>query len=159
MKYVNRVKHIINTGKFSFDEKPVLPITNPKDYATNFKMQLRQNHRPSDTFVHQGIFNRKESLNSNKKLTYKLVIERVVKRFLLYYRDPRIGLSSTTSYALELKELRNDVSALHLELINDIDEYDDVYIHMEESMNQLNDTLGEYFDLPEIKQYLDSQKL
>ncbi|CAF0736439.1 unnamed protein product [Adineta ricciae] len=158
MNYINRIRQMISTKTFSFNEKPVLPMTNPKDYAAKFKKNLRQNRRPSETFIHQGIFNRQQSFNSNKKLTYKLVIERVVKRFLLYYKDPRVGLSSTT-HALEFKELRNDISALHLELINDIDEYDDVYMSMEESMSQLNETLNEHFDLREMKQYLDSQKL
>lgn len=103
-------------------------------------------------FNNKGIFNRKQSLHTNKQLTYKTVIERVIKRFLLYYKDPRMGLVETKD-ALQIKEIRNDISALHFELSDDIDGCDELTSTMQRSVKGLNSTFSTYFDLEAIKQH------
>ncbi|CAF4460770.1 unnamed protein product, partial [Adineta steineri] len=100
---------------------------------------------------------RKQSYVSNKTLTYKMVIERVIKRFLLYYKDPRLGLTETSD-AFQVKEIKNDISSLHYELSNVIDEVDEMCSSLIQPMNKFNQDLSKCFDFEQIQQHLNSQK-
>jgi predicted chitinase len=103
------------------------------------------------------MFNRKLSFVSNEKLTYKIVMKRIVKRFLLYYKGNHIGLDEVQN-KFEIREIKNDVASFHLEVSHEIDRLNEMRTSLTQSMNQLNKNLKEYFDFEQIKHYLDKQK-
>jgi hypothetical protein len=114
------------------------------------------NRTESDTFKNEKIFNRRRSFIPNDKLTYKIVIERVVKRFLLYYKDSRIG-SDDSKIAMQTKEIKNDLSAFRFELSHDIDALDELRTSTVQSMTKFNENLHEHFDFEQIKRQVKSQ--
>jgi hypothetical protein len=160
ISFLHRVKRMLILKQFLWNGDPATAIGNKEKYSTNSKIDRRDNLINNDaettTFDKKSIFNRKQSFSADKKLTYKLVMERVIKRFLLYYKDPRLGISETKD-ALEIKEIRNDVSALHFEISNDVDDFDEMSTSMQQSMKELNEKLNTCFDLKEIKQYLNNR--
>jgi hypothetical protein len=99
---------------------------------------------------------RKRSSNVfSEKLTYKIVIERMVKRFLLYYKNSRHGLDQTKE-GLEFREIKNDISSFRLEVSYQIDEIDETSTSLIESMNKFHGNLKEHFDFEQIKHHLDN---
>lgn len=92
----------------------------------------------------------------NEQLTYKIVIERIVKRFLLYYKNKHIGLEDTNE-GLEFKEFKNDISSLRFELLNEVDMLDDMGVSLLESMKKLHDDVNFNFDIEQMKQFLKNQ--
>ncbi|UJR27013.1 hypothetical protein I4U23_008318 [Adineta vaga] len=145
--FFHYIKKIILRKNYSYDNNTETSVGN-----------RRNSDSESISFDNEGIFNRRQSYISNKKLTYKKVIERVIKRFLLYYKDLRIGLPDNKD-TLKLRELQNDVFALHFELTNNIDEFNEMYTSMEQSMNDFNTTLNAYFDLQHIKEHFNNQNI
>ena len=109
-----------------------------------------------DKFKNERIFHRKRSYVMNEQLTYKIVIERIVKRFLLYYKNKHIGLEETND-GLEFKEFKNDISSLRFELLNEVDMLDDMGVSLLESMKKLHDDVHFNFDIEQMKQYLNNQ--
>ena len=58
-------------------------------------------------FKNEKIFDRRTSYVIHETLTYKIVIERIVKRFLLYYKHKHSGLDEDKD-GFEFKEIKND---------------------------------------------------
>lgn len=104
------------------------------------------------------IFERPRNNNAiHEKLTYKIVIERIVKRFLLYYKNKHTRMNDTKE-GLEFKEFKNDISSLRFELLNEIDGFDELRLVLIQQMQKLNEDLQTYFDVEQIKVYLSNQK-
>jgi hypothetical protein len=108
-----------------------------------------------DRFRNEGIFDRNQSFVFNETLTYKIVIERIVKRFLLYYKNKHTGLKENND-GLEIKEFKNDISSLRFELLNEMDMLDDVRTSLLDTMSKLNDSVHMNFDVERIKTYLNT---
>ncbi|CAF4122877.1 unnamed protein product, partial [Rotaria magnacalcarata] len=111
-----------------------------------------------DRFKHEKIFDRQRSYAVHETLTYKIVIERIVRRFLLYYKNKHTGANENKD-GLEFKEFKNDVSSLRFELLNEVDMLDDMRLLIGEPMNKFNDILEMNLDMDKIKEYLHDQKL
>ncbi|CAF5201369.1 unnamed protein product, partial [Rotaria magnacalcarata] len=110
-----------------------------------------------DDFKNEKIFQRKRSYVANDSLTYKIVIERVVKRFLLYYKNSRIGLDEGQD-ALQLKEMKHDVASFSFELFHEIEGLVELKDTIKNSMNKLNKNLKDTFNLEQIKLHLSNRK-
>jgi hypothetical protein len=149
---------MIALKKFSWSHENKNSVKNEDRYSIHLNLTRGINHNTeSDGFKNQTIFKRKQSHVSIESLTYKIVIERVVKRFLLYYKDPRINLNDAKNIS-ELKEIRNDVSSFRSEISNGIDEIDDMRASLTQSMSKFNEKLNGCFDLKQIQQHLNNQK-
>jgi excinuclease UvrABC helicase subunit UvrB len=85
------------------------------------------------------------------------VIERIVKRFLLYYKNKHIGIDETNE-GLEIRDIKNDVSSLRFELFNEVDNVDEMRTTITQLMKKLSDDLEEHFDIEQIKSYLNNRK-
>ena len=109
-----------------------------------------------DKFKNEGIFDRKQSFAFNEPLTYRIVIERIVKRFLLYYKNKHTGLDENND-GLEFKEFKNDISSLRFELLNELDMLDDMRGGLLDNLSKLNDDFQSNFELEKIKDYLNKQ--
>jgi transient receptor potential cation channel subfamily C protein 6 len=110
-----------------------------------------------DKFKHEKIFDRQRSYVIPEKLTYKIVIERIVKRFLLYYKNKHTGIHETND-GLEFKEFKNDISSLRFELLNEIDMVDEMRSSLIQLMKKLTNDLRTQFDFEQIKSHLNNQK-
>jgi transient receptor potential cation channel subfamily C member 6 len=109
-----------------------------------------------DRFKNEGIFDRRHDFVLNETLTYKIVIERIVKRFLLYYKNKNTGLKESSD-GLQVKELKNDISSLRFELLNEVTMVDDARVMLFDNMVKLNEDFQSKFDLERIKHYLIHQ--
>jgi hypothetical protein len=135
---------------------------NQEDRLDDLNIRRRNNNNNlqsthNNKFKNEKIFNRQRSYVIHEKLTYKIVIERIVKRFLLYYKNKHIGMDETND-GMELKEFKNDISSLRFELFNEVDILDEMRISIMQSMNKLNEDLQEHFDIEQLKHYLHNQK-
>jgi hypothetical protein len=101
---------------------------------------------------------KRSSVVSNEKLTYKIVIERIVKRFLLYYKNIHCSFDQTKEGS-QLREIKNDISSFRFEIAFQIDQLDESSHTIVQSMNQFNEHLNEQFDIEQIKQQLDYQNI
>lgn len=110
-----------------------------------------------DKFKNERIFDRQRSYVIHEKLTYKIVIERIVKRFLLYYKNKHTGMDETND-GIVFKEFKNDISSLRFELFNEIDVLDEMHLSLIQLTGKLNDDLQTNFDMEQIKFYLINQK-
>ncbi|CAF1211680.1 unnamed protein product [Adineta ricciae] len=108
-------------------------------------------------FKNEGIFNRQRSYVIHEKLTYKIVIERIVKRFLLHYKNKHIGIDETND-GIEFKQFKNDISSLRFELFNEVDILDEIRQSLIQSMKKLDDDLNKQFDIEQMKYQLSHQK-
>ncbi|CAF3685962.1 unnamed protein product [Adineta steineri] len=166
IKFVNRIKQMIIMKKFIQNESTKKTTGIKSEYSLHLNITNNHNNNndnsvdddpESVSFNNEHILKRKQSYVSNKTLTYKIVIERVIKRFLLYYKDPRLGLTETSD-AFQVKEIKNDISSLHYELSNVIDEVDDMCSSLIQPMNKFNQDLSKCFNFEQIQQHLNSQK-
>jgi hypothetical protein len=149
---------MIALKKFSRNQENKNSIENKDRYSIHLNLTRGINHNTeSDGFKNETIFKRKRSHVSSESLTYKIVIERVVKRFLLYYKDPRIVLNDAKNIS-EINEIRNDVSSFRFEISNGIDEIDEMRASLKQSMSKFNENLNDCFDLKQIQQHLNNQK-
>jgi hypothetical protein len=110
-----------------------------------------------EKFKNEKIFDRQRSYVVPEKLTYKIVIERIVKRFLLYYKNKHTGINETND-GLEFKEFKNDISSLRFELLNEIDMVDEMRSSLIQLMKKLTNDLRTQFDFEQIKSHLNNQK-
>ena len=110
-----------------------------------------------DKFKHERIFDRQRSYVIPEQLTYKIVIERIVKRFLLYYKNKNAGINESND-GLEFKEFKNDISSLRFELLNEIDMVDEMRSSLIQLMKKLNNDLQKNFDFEQIKYHLNIRK-
>ncbi len=149
MNFLHRIKRMISSNKFSRNE------TNSNKNTAENPMHLNMSRIINK---HNGkILNRKRSFIPNEKLTYKIVIERIVKRFLLYYKDRHGSDEKKTGF--EFREIKNDLGSFHLEVFHEIDGLDEMRTSLVQSMNKFNDNLKEHFDFEQIKQHLDHRNI
>ncbi|CAF0895090.1 unnamed protein product [Rotaria sordida] len=123
----------------------------------NNNNNIRNNDIELNDFRNEKIFKRKRSFISNENLTYKIVIERIVKRFLLYYKNNHVDVEQFKE-GFEYREIKNDISSFTFELFYKIDTLDDTYTGLVQSMNKFNKNLKEYFDFEQIKHQLHRQE-
>ncbi len=121
------------------------------------RLNINTQSTQHDKFKNERIFDRQRSYVIHEKLTYKIVIERIVKRFLLYYKNKHTGIDETND-GLEFKEFKNDISSLRFELFNEIDIVDEMRLSLIQLMKKLNDDFQTHFDLEQIKTHLKHQK-
>jgi hypothetical protein len=110
-----------------------------------------------EKFKHEKIFARQRSYVIPEQLTYKIVIERIVKRFLLYYKNKNTRINEIND-GLEFKEFKNDISSLRFELLNEIDIVDEMRLSLIKLMKKFNNDLQTNFDFEQIKYHLNNQK-
>ena len=107
----------------------------------------------------EKVFNRKRSFAiNNEKLTYKVVIERIVKRFLLYYKNSHIGLEDEKDKS-EFREVKNDIASFRFEVSYQIDILEETTSTILQSMNKFDENLNGYFDVEQMKQHLNYQAI
>ena len=112
------------------------------------------NNTQHDKFKNEGIFDRKQSLAFNEPLTYRIVIERIIKRFLLYYKNKHTN-SDENNDGLEFKEFKNDISSLRFELLNELDMLDEMRTTLLDNASKLNEDFQNNFETEKIKNYIN----
>ncbi len=156
---MKRIKKLIFSNQSSTDDNE--RANGHKDDQLDDLNIRRRNMNPHSTqhdqFKNERIFDRQRSYVIHEKLTYKIVIERIVKRFLLYYKNKHIGMDESKD-GLEFKEFKNDVSSLRFELFNEIDVLDEMHMSLIKLMKKLNNDLQTHFDIEQIKYHLNNQK-
>jgi hypothetical protein len=140
------------------EKKNLTKIKEQKSIRINMGYNENNHNIISDGFKNEKIFNRKRSFLPHETLTYKIVIERIVKRFLLYYKDSHIGLNEVKDN-FEFREIKNDIGSFRFEVSYEIDVLNEMLTSLVESMNKFNENLKEYFDFEQIKNHLDHQKI
>jgi hypothetical protein len=156
---LKRIKRLIFT-KNSSANKNEGANGNRDDRLDDLNLRRRNNNNKTtqhDQFKNEGIFDRQRSSALHEKLTYKIVVERIVKRFLLYYKNKHIGIDETNE-GLEFKEFKNDISSLRFELFNEVDLLDEMHTSVTQTMTKLNDDLQVHFDFEHVRHYLNNQK-
>ena len=159
---MKRIKRLICSDKSSTDDEE-RANGNKDDRLDGLNIRRGNNNNINikstqhDKFKNEKIFDRQRSYVIHEKLTYKIVIERMVKRFLLYYKNKNIGIDEKND-GLEFKEFKNDISSLRFELFNEVDIVDEMRVSIIQSMKKFTDDLQEHFDIEQIKTYLNHQK-
>ncbi|CAF4051612.1 unnamed protein product [Adineta steineri] len=111
-----------------------------------------------DNFENDRIFHHsRNQMMHEEKLTYKIVTERIVKRFLLYYKNKHNAMDEVND-GMEFKEFKNDISSLRFELFNEVDVLDEMRLSLIQSMKKLNDDLQGHFDIEQIKNHFNNQR-
>jgi hypothetical protein len=155
---IKLLKRLTSPSKSSLNEETKNSITNKEENSLHLNMghinNININNNGSKNKI---IFNRKRSIILNEKLTYKIVIERIVRRFLLYYKY-NIDFDEVKD-GLEFREIKNDIASFHVELSSEMDILNELRASLVQSMKKLNENLEKYFDLEQIKQYLNKQKI
>lgn len=108
-------------------------------------------------FNNEKIFQRKLSHVSKENLTYKTVIERIIKRFLVYYKNIRID-DKDAKDKFELKEIKHDLSALSFELFHELEDVAEVQHQLTETMTGFNKKLKDSIDIEQLKQHVNKRK-
>jgi hypothetical protein len=132
-------------------------IENKDEYSMHLNMGPGDNTKPIHLKKERKT-NRRRTIFTNEKLTYKIVIERIIKRFLLYYKDSHIGLDEVKD-GFEFKEIKQDISSFRFEVLNQIDGLDAMRSTVIQSMEKLSKNFNECFDLEQIKCHLNKQKI
>ncbi|CAF1031114.1 unnamed protein product [Rotaria sordida] len=161
---LKRIKHMILSNNSSTNNNE-RSNGNRDDQLDDLNIGRRNNDNSDtnnrsiqyDRFKHERIFDRQRSYVVHETLTYKIVIERIVRRFLLYYKNKHIS-DNEANDGIVIKELKNDVSSLRFELLNEADILDEMHLSSIEPMKKFNNDLQTYFDFEKIKQYLNNQK-
>lgn len=104
----------------------------------------------ASSFHNEHIFHRHNPHSPEGKLTYQIVIERIVKRFLLYYQNTHQGLAEKKE-AFEFKEIKQDISSLRFELSHEVDQMDDLCTEVVQTMKVFNENLNEEFPYQDVK--------
>ncbi|CAF1402153.1 unnamed protein product [Rotaria sp. Silwood1] len=161
---LKRIKSMIFSKNSSTNNNELLN-RNREDRLDDLNIRHRNNDNndinnrgtQNDRFKNERIFDRQRSYVIHETLTYKIVIERIIRRFLLYYKNKHIGMNETND-GLVVREVKNDVSSLRFELLNEVDMLDEMRSSIAEPMKKFNDNLRKNFDFEAIKQYLNDQK-
>jgi len=159
---MKRIKQRIFSNQSSADDNEKA-IKHTDDRLDGLNIRRRNNNINADStqhdkFKNQKIFDRQRSYVVHENLTYRIVVERIVKRFLLYYKNKHIGIDETND-GLEFKELKNDISSLRFELLNEIDTFDEMRVSLIQLMTKFHGDLETHFDIKQIKYYLNNQKI
>jgi hypothetical protein len=159
---MKRIKQRIFSNQSSADDNEKA-IKHTDDRLDGLNIRRRNNNINADStqhdkFKNQKIFDRQRSYVVHENLTYRIVVERIVKRFLLYYKNKHIGIDETND-GLEFKELKNDISSLRFELLNEIDTFDEMRVSLIQLMTKFHEDLETHFDIKQIKYYLNNQKI
>lgn len=154
---VKRLKRMLFTDKALADELERANRNNDDDIAgLNIRRANEAANSKStqhENFRRENIFNRQRSYVVHEQLTYRIVIERIVKRFLLYYKNKHIGLDETND-RMEIMQLKNDISSLGFELFHEMDDLNEMRTTLTQQMKTLDDNLREQFDIEQMKQQL-----
>jgi hypothetical protein len=149
INFFKRIKRKIYSKKIPLNLSKKKLIEHKNEYSMNLNMAPRTN---KNGMTSEKASKRRAIIFPDEKLTYKIVIERIVKRFLLYYKDTHIGLDEVKD-AFEFKEVKQDIQSLRFELSNQLDGLDEMGTSIIQSMAKLNDTFDEHFDLELIKEF------
>ena len=151
---IQRISRFIRARRNASDNNRSDNSNDPPTATTVERSRFSLHHGQRDRFKNEGIFNRKRSSASNETLTYKVVMKRIVRRFLVYYKHKSSG-STEKNDGLEIREFKNDVSSLKFELLNEIEMLDRMRNNMFDNMTKLNENLRLNYDFERIQQYLD----
>ncbi|CAF2859314.1 unnamed protein product [Rotaria sp. Silwood2] len=160
---LKRIKQMITSKNVSRNDNNNNSIKKRNEHTTYGNIglpnisRIRNNDIELNDFKNEKIFKRKRSYISNENITYKIVIERIVKRFLLYYKNSHVGLEQIND-GFEYRDIKNDISSFSFELFYGMDTLDETYAALVESMNKFNKNLKEYFDFEKIKHQFNIQK-
>ena len=164
MTLLRRIKQTIALKRFSWNNNNNENSAEEKiDRSTHGyfdpvnENNIKNNGENLDEQKNEKIFNRRRSYASNAELTYKIVIERIVKRFLLYYKGSRIGLGKLND-SPQFKEIKNDILSVSFEIWHEIDVLDETHTSLIQTMKKFNGYLKQHFDLGKIKIQLNKQK-
>lgn len=155
VNFARRIKQIISSWNRSSSNSNKKPTGKDGQRSLNlhtgrvFRPSLMNDRRESDTFKNEKLFKRKRSVASNETLTYKRVIERIVKRFLLYYESYNGSKEKDAAY--QRREIKNDITSFSMEFFHEIDSLDEMRTPLTQSMQNLNKKLREHFNLDAIK--------
>lgn len=92
-----------------------------------------------------------------KRLTYPTVVDRIVKRFLLYYQSTHQGLDEIKD-GFEFREVKQDISSLRYEICHELDVLETIYGSIKHSMAVFNANLNDEFPIEKIKNDLQTAK-
>ena len=153
----HRIKRMLSSRQSSLNEESKTTEENPLHMNMGRIVNRVNNH--SKRIVAQAknerrLSRKRSSLLLNGKLTYKIVIERIVKRFLLYYTNRHDSTNSKEE--LEFRAVKNDITSFRLEVSYLIDRLDETSTSLTQSINQFNGDLKKCFDFDKIKQHLQN---
>ena len=111
----------------------------------------------SSSIRHENIFQRSNPETSQGKLTYQIVIERVVKRFLLYYQDSHQSLEDNKE-TFEFREIKQDISSIRYEISHEVDLLDETCSALIHTMKIFYQNLNDQFPIEQIKSQLDQME-
>ncbi|CAF1235574.1 unnamed protein product [Adineta steineri] len=134
------------------DQIGELNIRHRNNVMNGGKSTLHNNFENDRIFDHS-----RNQMTDEEKLTYKIVTERIVKRFLLYYKNKHNAMDEIND-GMEFKEFKNDISSLRFELFNEVDVLDEMRLSLIQSMKKLNDDLQGHFDIEQIKNHFNNQR-
>ena len=112
--------------------------------------QNKRHSMSASSFRNEHIFHRHKPQSPGGKLTYQIVIERIVKRFLLYYQNTHQGLEEKEG-AFEFKEIKQDISSLRFELSHQVDQMEDLCSELVQTMKIFNGNLNDQFPYQEAQ--------
>lgn len=156
IEFFKRIKQMIICKKSSLNKEDKSSVKHTEGHFLHINMgQVNgKSSIGSADFKNEKIFNRKHTMTYNENLTYKMVIERVIRRFLLYYNDNHIGLNEVKDGS-EFREVKNDIISFRFEVSHQIDLLEEMQNSLIDSINTLNENMDECFDIKSIKNYLN----
>lgn len=149
----HRVKQMLSSHTSSSDEEKSTVEENSLHMNMGRIVNKVNNHSKQTATNERRLSRKRSSLLINGKLTYKIVIERIVKRFLLYYTNRH---DSTKSKELEFRAVKNDIASFRFEVSYLIDRLDETNTSLIQSTDQFNKDLKKCFDFDKIKQHLQN---
>lgn len=156
MKFLHQIKAIIFSKK-SVDKKP--HQTHREQHVPEHSIRLDIGRGQNRTIKqtpngnHKNILTDHNDDQSNDKLTYQVVIERIVKRFLLYYQSTHQGLEEIKD-GFEFKEIKQDISSFRFEMSHEIDVLDEMCTSLIHTMTIFDQNLQNTFPISDMKSQL-----
>ena len=158
MKFLHQIKEII-LWKKSVCKKPHQPHKEQHvpEHSIRLDIGRGQNRAIKQTpnGNQKNILTHHSDDQSNDKLTYQVVIERIVKRFLLYYQSTHQGLEEIKD-GFEFKEIKQDISSFRFEMSHEIDILEEMCTSLVHTMKIFDQTLQDTFPISDMKSQLDA---
>jgi hypothetical protein len=160
VKCLHRIKQLLSWKKSHDKKHSKLAKDNLQpEHSIRIGLGRTQNSLKSKTFTsistaNEKILNQQPKDSSSSTLTYQIVIERVVKRFLLYYQNNHHG-SDELKDSFEFKEIKQDISSFRFELSHEIDRLDETCNSLVHTMNIFKQHLHDTFPIEQIKSRLE----
>ena len=159
LKFLHQIKVMIFWKK-SFGKKHLQPIGEQRvpEYSIRLDIGRGRNRTTKQTSDAPNGNQKKHSAEhnvdrSNDQLTYQVVIERIVKRFLLYYQSTHQGLEEIKD-GFEFKEIKQDISSFRFEMSHEIDVLDEMCTSLVDTMKIFDQTLQDTFPIDDLKSQL-----